>query len=573
MTYLLLTRHVTLWQPYCKEKNKSRVNRIYGNVDFDYRLHFLPEMRAFVSLGFDQSKGEGFNYLPPRSGSGFENGGVPFGTDSEYTSYRKNANLDAYLNYKKDIGRLNVDATAGYNYQKFDAEDFNTGDRVNPNSIADVNTAPDIVLVGFFGRGILTWADKYLLTLTYRHEASSRFSEDNRWGSFPSAALAWRISEESFLKGSNTLSDLKLRASWGVTGQQDISAAYSYLQRYILSQPTSQYSFDGTPSQTAIAQFINTEIKWEETMQYNVGIDYGLFNNRITGSIDAFYKESSDLLTFGPVADGSNFGNQGFQNVGKFTTKGIEFSVDASVVNIDRVKWNVNFNASHYQREITKLINNSEIPTGGIAGGTGTTIQLLKEGFNPSSFYVYKQLYDANNNPIEGAYADLNGDGTINDRDRYIYKNADPKVTLGFASNFNAYNFDLYFNLRASIGGRLYNNVNSNLAQWDRLIDQSALGNVPRSVQDSNFDTVGDRVLLSDYYIENASFLRMDNVTLGYTFNKWMNDDTSLRIYAGMQNVFLITKYSGIDPEIFGGIDNTIYPRPRTFLVGANVKF
>ncbi|RZJ75109.1 MAG: SusC/RagA family TonB-linked outer membrane protein [Flavobacterium sp.] len=556
-----------------QRRNTSRVNRFYGNAEFDYKMHFFPELRAVVNLGFDQSKGEGSNFLPTRSGSGFANAGVPFGSDSEYTSFRKNANLDAYLAYKKEFGNLDFDITGGYNYQKFDAEDFSTGDRRNPASVADVNTQPDIVLVGFFGRTNLSYNDKYLLTLSYRREATSKFGSDLRWGNFPAAAIGWRISEESFLKDSKVLSDLKLKGSWGITGQQNISAAYSYLERYVLSQPTSQYYFGSVPTLTGIGQFRNLDIKWEETMQYNVGLDYGFFGNKITGSIDAFYKESTDLLTFGPVADGSNLGNQGFLNVGSFTTKGLEFSLDAAVVNNDNLQWNVNFNASHYQRKITELINNSDLYVGGISGGTGSTIQILKEGYNPSSFYVYKQLYDADNNPIEGAYADLDGDGIINQNDRYIYKNADPKVTLGFASNLNYKGFDLYFNLRASIGGRLYNNVNSNLAQWDRLIDQSALGNIPTSVQGSNFDTVTDAVLLSDYYIENASFLKMDNITLGYTFSKWLEGQSSVRIYAGMQNVFTITNYSGLDPEIFGGIDNTIYPRPRTFLVGANVKF
>jgi iron complex outermembrane receptor protein len=280
------------------------------------------------------------------------------------------------------------------------------------------------------------------------------------------------------------------------------------------------------------------------------------------------------------VADGSNFGNQGYQNVGSFTTKGIEFAINAAIIDTDKMQWNVNFNVTHYQKEITELINDSDILQGGVSGGTGTRVGILHEGFNPSSFYVYKQLYDANNQPIEGAFADLDGDGIVNEKDKYIYKNADPKVSFGFASNFNYKNFDFYFNLRANIGNRLYNNVNSNLAQWDRLVDQSVLGNIPTSVNDTNFNTAGDsKILLSDYYIENASFLRMDNVTLGYTFNDWLKTKASLRLYTGMQNVFVITKYSGMDPEVFNtepgsqGIDNTIFPRPRTFLIGANVKF
>ncbi|RZK65581.1 MAG: TonB-dependent receptor, partial [Pedobacter sp.] len=388
-------------------------------AEFDYKLHFFPEVRAVVNLGFDQSKGEGSNFLPVRSGTGFANAGVPFGSFSEYTSYRKNTNLDAYLVYKKTFGKSDFDLTGGYNYQKFSGEDFSTGEVRGDQNIdrSDVNTLADIVLLGYFGRTNFTYDNKYLLTVSFRREATSRFGQDTRWGNYPAAALGWRISEESFLKDSKTLSDLKLKGSWGVTGQQDIPAAFSYLERYVLSQPTSQYYFGAAPTLTGIGQFRNVDIKWEDTMQYNIGLDYGFFNNRIAGSIDAFYKESTDLLTFGPVADGSNLGNQGFQNVGSFTTKGIEFSLDASIVNSENLQWSVNFNASHYQRKITELVDDTDLLVGGIAGGTGSTIQIWKEGYNPSSFYVYKQLYDGSNNPIEGAYADLDGDGIINQND------------------------------------------------------------------------------------------------------------------------------------------------------------
>ena len=238
------------------------------------------------------------------------------------------------------------------------------------------------------------------------------------------------------------------------------------------------------------------------------------------------------------------------------------------------MNWNVNFNVTHFQREIKELANGVDQFVGGVSGGTGTTVGIFREGYNPSSFYVYKQLYNENGTPIEGAYGDLDGD------DRYINRNADPKVSFGFASNLTYKGFDLYFNLRASIGNRLYNNTNANLAQWGRLQDQSVLGNVPVSVMDTNFQTAGTtELLLSDHYIENASFLRMDNITLGYTFSNWLDGKASVRLYTGMQNVFVLTEYSGLDPETWNtginaqGIDYVIYPRPRTFLVGANVKF
>lgn len=563
-----------------QRRDVSTGNRFYGNFEVDYSLHFLPELRAVVNLGFDQSKFDGSNTVPSNAATGFVQNDMPMGSNTRYWSFRKNRLLDAYLVYKNTAGAFDYEVTGGYSYQKFDSQDFTTQDIINPNAQADINTRPDITLLAFFGRANFSYNNKYLLTLTYRRDGSSRFDKEYRWGNFPAAAFAWKIRDD-FFADSSTLSDLKLRLGYGVTGQQDIGdAGYLYLSTYNLGTDVSQIYLGNTPIVIGVPGFYNNEIAWEETTQYNVGLDYGLFNNRITGSVDAFYKESTNLLTYGPVADGANLGNQGFQNVGSFTTKGIEFAIDAAIIDNADVQWNVNFNATHYQRKITELLNNSDIKDiGTVTGGTGTAIGIFREGANPSSFFVYKQLYDTNGNPIEGAYADLNGDNIINGDDRYIFRNADPKVTLGFASNFNYLNFDLYFNLRASIGNRLYNNVNANLAQWDRLQDQSVLGNVPAAVTDSNFNTPTTEVLLSDYYIEDASFLRMDNITLGYTFRKWLNEKTSLRIYTGMQNVFVLTNYSGLDPEVFNtaansqGIDNTIYPRPRTFLVGANFKF
>jgi len=297
-----------------------------------------------------------------------------------------------------------------------------------------------------------------------------------------------------------------------------------------------------------------------------------LFENKFTGSLEAYSKKSKDLLANVAVSDGSNFSNAGFQNIGKLTTTGIEFSIGADIFNVDDFKWNVNFNASLNKITIDQLASGQNIEVGGISGGTGSTIQVHSEGFAPNSFFVYKQLYDTAGKPIEGAYADINGDGIINSLDRYIYKKPNADVTLGFQSTFNYKNLDFSFNLRASIGNYLYNNVNSSRAQYNLLQATTALGNIPVSVLKSNFNETAN-VLLSDYYVENASFLKMDYITLGYTFNKLKNTKNNIRIWTGVQNVFTITNYSGLDPEVFGGIDNTIYPRPRTFLFGANIKF
>ncbi len=555
-----------------QRKDIASGNRFYGNFQVDYSFHFLPELRAVINLGFDQSRFEGSNTTSFNAASGGVQADRPIGSNSSYWSYRKNKLVDAYLAYKNNVGKFEIDLTGGYSYQKFDSNDFTTNDILSPTPVGpDVNTKPDVVLTAFFGRANLSWDNKYLLTLNGRNDYTSRVRKHG--GFFPGAAFAWKVKEESFLKDSKTLSDLKLRLSYGVTGQQDIGeAGYIYLATTSLAFPGSVYYFGNTPVTFGLPNYQN-DIVWEKTAQYDAGVDFGLLNNKLTGTVDAFYKKSTDLLTTGPVADGANIGNSGFQNVGSFTTKGIEFSINAKVIDTEDMGWNVNFNATHYQRKVTELLNHSDIAQGDVDGGTGVKGQVYSEGWNPSSFFVYKQLYDASGAPVEGAYADLNGDGVINGSDRYIFRNADPKVTMGFASNFNWKGFDFYFNLRASIGNRLLNNVNANLAQYNRLQDQSVLGNIPTAVTDSGFTTPTQELLISDYFIEDASFLRMDNITLGYTFKKWLSEKGSVRFYTGMQNVFVVTNYSGLDPEVTGGIDKTIYPRPRTFLVGANFKF
>ncbi|MDP3312459.1 SusC/RagA family TonB-linked outer membrane protein [Lutibacter sp.] len=557
-----------------QRNNSSVVDRLFGNVEFDYKFNFLPELRAVLNLGYDKSSGTGSNILSTESINGFRPAiNTPFlGSNSGYTSERKNTLLDAYLVYNKELADIKIEATAGYSYQKFEGEDFNTGNKIDPDSESDVNTHPDVVLIGFFGRTNLSFFDKYLLTLSYRRDGTSRFNKDNRWGNFPAAALAWKINEEDFLKDSNIISTLKLRLGWGITGQQDIPASYAYLGRHLTGDAVSQYIFGSTPIIVGIPQSRFEAIKWEETTTYNAAFDFGLFNDKIKGSAEVYLKESKDLLANVAVSDGSNFSNAGWQNIGQFTSKGIEFSIGADVVSNDIFNWNLNYNVNVNRTEIDALALGQDIEVGGIAGGTGSRIQLHREGFSPYSYYVYKQLYDEAGAPIEGAYADINQDGKLNLSDRYIYKKPSADITMGLQSSMNYKNFDLSFNLRASIGNYMYNNLNSNRAQYNNLQATTALGNLPTSVLASNFVETSN-VLISDYFIENASFLKMDNLTFGYTFSKFNKDLSSIYLWGGIQNVFTVTNYSGLDPEIYGGIDNTIYPRARTFLMGANIKF
>ena len=548
-------------------RNIGDSERFFGNINLDYKFHFLPEMKFVINLGYDKTKG-------------FVRNNSVFATNDDVTANRSisfqertNKSLDSYLNYTKEFNDLATEFTAGYSYQRFTNDGYFTGNELDPNTVGDTFADPDIVLIGFFGRANIGLADnKYLLTATYRRDGTSRFSEDNRWGDFYSGALAWRISDEDFLKDSETVSELKLRVGYGITGQQEIGERDLFLSRYRTGNENSQYQFGNAIVQSVIPSEINPDLKWEETKTLEIGLDYGLFNNRISGSLNVFQKDSEDLLFNAPVPDGSNFSNSIVQNIGNLRIQGLEFTADIAAIKKEDLNLNLNFNATLLDREITELAFGQDVTTGGIAGGTGNFIQLFREGESPNSFYVYKQLVDAQGNYIEGAYADLNGDNVINDEDRYLKENPDANVILGFQSNLEYKNFDFSFNLRANIGNYVYNNVNSSNAQYDLLQSNSVLGNIPTSVLDTNFQTTSD-VIISDVYVENASFLKMDNITLGYTFRDLSKAIKSVRLWGGIQNVFILTEYSGLDPEVFGGIDNTIYPRPRNILIGANIKF
>ena len=547
-------------------------NRLFGNFEVDYKFHFLPELRAVINIGLDREDGERRRIVGRNALTGFINGTTLFGTNTFTETTRTNSLFDGYLNYAKSFDKFKVDATAGYSYQKFENEGFNTFNRTDaqapaPRAFRDT----DVVLIGFFARSIFTFNENYILTLTYRRDGTSRFGEESRWGNFPSAAFAWKM-KEVFFKDNTTLSDLKLRLGWGITGQQEIGNADFFLPVFGIGDPNSQIQFGGVPFPVGVPRAFGP-LRWESTYTYNAGVDFGLNNDRFTGSLDVFYKKSYDLFQVGPFADGGNFSNTGPQNIGDMSVKGIEFQAGYDVIRKDDLRWNVSFNVTRFERRIDRIALGIPIEFGGIGAGTGGTVLTHQEGFTPGSFFVFKQVYDAQGRPIEGAYADLNGDGVINADDRYIYKNADPDVLFGFATSFNYKNFDLGFNLRASVGNRIYNATNATRGFNMLLLQGNSLENISTSVLGTGFETQNLENSLSDMYIENASFLRMDYATVGYTFPKWLDGKASLRLFTTVQNPFIITKYSGLDPEINGGIDNTIYPRQRQFLVGANVKF
>jgi len=558
------------------QRNDNGSNeRFLGNIELDYKFHFLPDLRFVANIGFDEANGDRRLRLPLTAASADNNGNIPVGNRSREEEMRRNKLLDMYLNYVKSIGDLNLDLTGGYSYQKFERSKFTSGNELSPTydplTTPDTATDTDQVLIGFFGRANLNFKDKYLLTFTGRYDGSSRFVGANQWGFFPAASFAWRLKNE-FFKDNNTLSELKLRVGYGISGQQDIPADKAIL--FVNTGDTySQYIMGDTAIPIVIPSAYNPNLKWEETATANVGIDFGFHDNRISGSIEGFYKKSSDLLVLAAVADGGNFSNSVYQNVGSFTTRGLEFQISADVISKEKFKWNLNFNATSFDRKIDNLIYNTDIRVGDNIAGTGTQLNLHSEGFAPFSYYVYKQLYDSNNRPIEGAYADLNGDNIINDQDRYLYHNPDPDLTMGLASTINWGNLDFSFNMRASLGSHVFNAFQAGNAQLSLIDSGTAAVNVPSVTPQYGFVNTSN-VVLSDIWVEDGSFLRMDNVTVGYTFPEWLDKKASLRLSAGVQNAFLLTKYSGLDPEITNnGVDKTTYPRQRTFLFGVNVKF
>lgn len=570
-----------------QDERRATSTRKWGNVRLDYKLHFFEDLRAVVEAGIDRFDSSGSTTVSTESALGFQSKAfsdpeyVNLGNYSTYTDAVQNKNLNAYFNYTKDLGKIKLDATAGYNYQLFQKEKYESGETRQPNPNEDVTTDPDINLQSYFGRLNIGFDSRYLLTVNYRRDGTSRFSEENRWGNFAGAAFAWNLSDEAFLKDNETLSNLKLRVGYGTTGQQDISAQYDYLRRVTIGNINSQYIFGNTIYSTARPEGYNENIKWEELAEMNVGIDYGFLNDRITGTINYFDKKSTDLLADIAVPDGANLRNQGFFNIGSVRTKGLEFSIASDIVKNDNLTWNVAFNTTYIDQKIEEL--GITVPgfqgylTGdNISGGNGNKIQINSVGFTPNSFLVYEQLYDADNRPIQGAYVDRNNDGKIDTADRYRHKKPAPDYTFGFFSTVNYKNFDFTMNWRASLGNYIFDNVSSNLGYSDAgLRRQTDLSNISSDYYNTGFkfEDNGTQRYLSDYFVKDASFVKLDNVTVGYTLNKSLIKAATLRFTAGVQNVFTLTKYNGLDPEKFNGIDNNVYPRARVFLVGVNANF
>lgn len=571
---LAITNPVLLLNTYY---NASHVYRAIANAQIDYRLHFFPDMRAVLNLGYDYSDGEGVTRVPEWAPQ-MQN---RKGQYQEYGSSKKNKLLEFYLNYAKDIKVIdsNVDVMIGYTYQDWLTHSDNYTDY---NALGEVVKAPDFpfdeprnTLISAYARLNYTLKDKYLLTATVRRDGSSRFHPDCRWGTFPSVALAWKLKDE-FLEDVTFVDDLKLRFGYGQTGQQDIYQYYPYLSRYEVSSNVVQFPFGDQYYYMYRPTAYDRDIKWETTTTWNAAVDFGFFDNRLSGSLDFYLKKTKDLLATVNVPAGSNFSNQLISNVGSLENRGFELSLNGDIVRSKDWNWSASFNMAYNDNKITKLtlIDDDSfvgLPQGWVFGSTGGTVQIHSVGYNTFSYYLYKQIYDENGKPLEGVYADLNSDGKINNQDLYHTKSAEPKVTLGFSTSVSYKDWTLSTSLHGSIGNYVFNNMNSALAMYSSVLSQSqSIQNAPRDVLNSGFYYSQP---LSDYYLENASFLKMDNLSLTYDFGRLFKEKIGITGTLTVQNVFTLTKYSGLDPEIAGGIDRSFYPRPRKFLLGFSINY
>ena len=566
--------------------NRSTSTTKTGNLNLDYKFHFLEELRAVVDFGINRYDGSGSTTISDESINGYQplpfssGNWVNYGNYSYYTDTRQNTNFNGYLAYDNNFNKFNVSATAGYNYQLFQREGFVSGETRQPNPAADVQTDADVNLQSFFGRVNLGFDSRYLLTINYRYDGTSRFSEENRWGNFWGGAFAWNVTNEAFLKDNRILSNLKLRVGYGTTGQQDIDAAYDYLQRVTKGTVRSQYIFGNVIYPVVRAQGYNENIKWEEITETNVGLDYGFFNNLITGSVNYFYKEANDLLARVPYPDGANLRNEGFANIGEVVTKGLEFSIESDIIKTQDWRWNVAYNQTYIDQKVTSLGEQvagfQGYSTGAITGGSDNQIQITSVDYAQRTFFVLQQLYDDSGRPIQGAYVDRNGDGKIGQEDRYQFHKAAPDFTFGLNTSVNYKQFDFSANCTAATGNYIFDNISSDKGYLDAgLRRNSDLANITSDYYNTGFTTEDNGTLryLSDYFVKDASYIKINNITFGYTMDKSVLKYLTLRLSAGVQNAAVFTKYNGVDPEQFSGIDGNIYPRARTFLLGLNANF
>lgn len=573
-----------------QRQNNSNVTRQIASALFDYKVHFLPDLHVVVNTGMDVSEGKGTEVVNDSAASTYMRFKDPSnkfhgGVNNQYRQSRNNSYLNAYLNYTKDIKAISsrLELIAGYEYQAYKTTKYEFNDLTydstvvtTPNFEFDI---PEYRLSSYLGRVNFTIQNKYILTASVRQDGSSKFNIDNRYALFPSAAIAWKLKEENFLKNSIVFSDLKLRASYGVTGQQDGIGFYDYISYYNLGSNTAQYQLGNSFYSIFRPNGYYFNRKWEQTATTNLALDFGLFDDRVNGTIELYNRTTTDLLNEINQPAGTNFSNKIVANVGSMVNKGVEVTLNFQPIKNKTTTWDVSLNGTYNKNEITKLTisddpNYAGARYGGISGGTGNTILIQSVGFQRGAFFVFKQVYDQAGLPIDGLFADLNRDGSINEKDLYQYKGNNPEFFFGASSNLTYKKWNAGFVLRANVGNYMYNNVASSSGTLRNFLNPVGyINNGSRDYLTTGFSGNGSNYYLSDYYVQNASFLRMDNINIGYNVGKLFNNKANLRINANVQNAFIITKYKGLDPEVNGGIDNNFYPRPRTFVLGLNLNF
>lgn len=556
--------------------NQSDVFKSIGNLKLDYDLPFLPDLTATVNIGYDYSDSDGSVYVP--NDAAFEyrmsaTGVNQTGVDKVYTQTKKNHLIDFYLNYVRELPSLksSLDVMAGYSRQHFDREDYWKSFSPDGSYVIEpenTNTT-ESYLISYFGRVNYSLLNKYIVTLTFRDDGTSRFSDDNKWGFFPSGAFAWRIDQEGFLKEVKQVSNFKLRFGYGVTGQQFIADDYQYQAFYNFSLEKDEYIFGDQWVTTPKLSGYNSDLKWEQTTTANIGFDFGFFDNRVNGSIDFYNSETTDLINIISVPAGTNFANEVLLNFGTLKNKGFEVLLNLRPIVTQNFFWEFGINYSQNKKDITKLIfmdnpSFQGVKVGLASTGVGNYVKINSVDHEANSFFVYQQVYDKNGKPISDVYVDRNKDGVVNVNDKYHCKTSTPKSFVGLSSRIEYNDFFVSFSGRLSLGNYMYNDWAASNANYHYTFNVSYLQNVPVAVRETEFNKQNYK---SDFYVQEASFFKMDNISVGYkVFDSKSYGRLSLSL--AVQNVFVITDYEGLDPEVFEGIDNNIYPRSRILCLG-----
>lgn len=557
---------------------QNKTKRSIGNIALDYKIHGFEDFRLNLNMGYDfltEDKHDNMPDLAPAMYTGNEQDGT--GKRYTYHNDKRNTLLDFYANYAKDFNDHNLNAMAGYGWQRFWYKNHDTTtDTKGEDLTSPKHEEAELYLLSFYGRLNYSWKQRYMLTATLRADASSRFSPETRWGYFPSVAAAWRVNDEAFLADNKVVSDLKLRLSYGQTGQQSIGSYYQHLSTYTASYDESRYLFGNKWYTTYRPNGYDPNIKWETTETYNIGIDYGFLNNRISGTIDYYWRNTKDLLNDIFVPAGSNFTNRIETNIGDMESKGLEIGVNLVPIQTKDWEWNISGNFTWNASKITKLNtidNESNYVKTGNAGGTGRYLQVHMVGETPNTYYLLKQAYDENGQPLDGKYIAKDGSITSSEEDSNKYvtgKSSKAPYYCGLSTRLSYKNWDLGINGHGSFGFYVYNYVAASNS-LDALYGSNGVSsNILRSTLENKFTQ--DRQF-TDHFLERGNFFRIDNITIGHTFNKLWNDGTSLRLSFAVQNVCTLSGYSGLDPELYDGIDKNIYQRPRTFMLGVNLNF